>query len=512
VGYFDVNLEFFGVGDEAGDRDRSLTINQRVPFLAPRLLRRVAKNFYLGAGYHLVTVTAGFTNLPDWLPGDIQELLREGIKIRSSGLGLVAEYDSRDNEFNAFSGSYLLLTSNFAREALGGDRDYEQYNAGYNCHGKVGKDKVLAWRATGCVSGGGAPFCDICLIGGENDRIRGYVGGQYRDEVSLTTQLEYRWRFYKEWGMVAFAGVGQVAPSIGDMSTDNLQPSYGVRIRFMASEEHMVNLGIDYARGKDSDAWYFRIREPFWARTGRGELSASVPVCADGSETSEDRRSGDQGRQDASIEEPPGFAFAQHQGVDVGDRDVGPHPRLQHTGPIFPTGGIGRPVGVSAQGFLGGQGLLRVPATGWLQLLVAAGDGCVQTVENVMVGARQVGTEGQWHAGLSKGSPRVRSLDSLGAEPVLRPALVLDAVGWLHRRDDAGRCKAREIVGVDHLRVLDAVAERSCLRAGPYHRLQKGQSFPVPGVADGVNPDLEPRAHHLRCELLVESVVGAADA
>jgi len=260
VGYFDVNTEFFGVGGGAGDRGESITINQYGPFLAPRLLRRVANNLYLGVGYRLVTVTTAITNPPDWLPGDI---LRDGIKIRSSGLGLVAEYDSRDNEFNPFAGSYLLLTSNFAREALGSDRDYEQYNAGYNYYANVGKDRVLAWRLTGCFTGGDAPFYDICLFGGEKDAIRGYVGGQYRDETSITTQLEYRWKFYKKWGMVAFAGVGQVAPSLSEMSTDNLLPSYGVGIRFMASEEQRVNLGIDYARGKDSDAWYFRIKESF---------------------------------------------------------------------------------------------------------------------------------------------------------------------------------------------------------------------------------------------------------
>jgi outer membrane protein assembly factor BamA len=266
VGYFDVNLEFFGVGNEAGDRGRSATINQRGPFLAPRLLRRVADKLYLGAQYTLVTVTTAFTDLPDlpdWLPGDIQDLLRDGIKIRSSGLGLVLEYDSRDNEFNPFAGSHLELTSRFAREALGSDRDYEQYNVGYNYYGKLGEDKVLAWRATGCFSGGAAPFYDICLFGGETDGIRGYVGGQYRDEASLTTQLEYRWNFYEKWGMVAFAGVGQIAPSIGDMSTDGLLPSYGVGIRFMASEAQRINLGIDYARGKDSDAWYFPIAEAF---------------------------------------------------------------------------------------------------------------------------------------------------------------------------------------------------------------------------------------------------------
>jgi hypothetical protein len=260
VGYFDVNLEFFGIGNDAGDQGQSVSISQSGPFLAARLLRRIVDRLYLGAHYRLVTINTALTDLPDWLPGDI---LRDGIELTSSGLGLVLQYDSRDNEFNPLTGSCLDLTSRFSREAIGSDRDYEQYTVGYNYYGRIAKDKVLAWRATGCVTAGDAPFYDISMFGGGSDGIRGYVGGQYRDDVSLTTQLEYRWKFYKKWGMVAFGGVGQVAPSISEMDTSNLLPSYGVGVRFMVSDEQRINLGIDYARGKDSYAWYFRIAEAF---------------------------------------------------------------------------------------------------------------------------------------------------------------------------------------------------------------------------------------------------------
>lgn len=111
--------------------------------------------------------------------------------------------------------------------------------------------------------GGDAPYYDLCMFGGESDAIRGYVGGQYRDDVSLTTQVEYRWRFYKKFGLVAFAGIGEVAPELGEMNTENILPSVGAGIRYRASEEQRVNLSIDYAVGKDSDAWYFRIGEAF---------------------------------------------------------------------------------------------------------------------------------------------------------------------------------------------------------------------------------------------------------
>jgi len=260
VGFFDANLKFYGIGNDAGDRGRSIEINQTGPFFVPRLARRVVDKLYLGAQFRYLSVTTAFPNLPDWLPGNI---LRDGIKIKSSGLGIVLEYDARDNEFNPGSGSYLDLTTNFAREEIGSDRNYSQYEAGYNYYGNLAEGKVLAWRATGCFNSGNTPLYDLCMFGGEYDGIRGYVGGQYRDKVSLTTQLEYRWKLHKKWGMVAFAGMGQVAPSLSEMTTGNILPSYGVGIRFTASEKERINLGIDYARGSDSDAWYFRIAEAF---------------------------------------------------------------------------------------------------------------------------------------------------------------------------------------------------------------------------------------------------------
>lgn len=260
LGYFDVNLKFFGTGNEAGDQGRSINIEQWGPFFSPRVLRRMTGDFYLGIQYRLMTVTTAFPDLPDWIPGDV---LRDGIKITSSGLGLVAEYDTKSNSFNPVKGSFLEFGTVFSRKSLGSDRDYELYDVAFNLYTELAEEKILAWRVTGCFTGGDTPFYDLCMVGGAGDKIRGYVGGQYRDEVSFSTQLEYRWKFHKKLGMVAFGGFGQIAPSFGDMTTENLLPSYGVGIRYRVSDAQRINLGVDYARGKDSDAWYFRIAEAF---------------------------------------------------------------------------------------------------------------------------------------------------------------------------------------------------------------------------------------------------------
>ena len=222
---------------------------------------RIANHLYLGPQYRYI---ANDTSLQDPIfpdrPGDI---IPKNIKNVSSGLGVVLEYDTRDNRFYPVKGSHMEATANFASETIGSDNDYQQYEIGYNLYWTLRENQVLGWRTSGCFRGGDTPYWDLCMFGGEFDAIRGYVGGQYRDEISLTTQLEYRWRFYKKWGMVAFGGIGEVAPKLGDIEFDELLPSVGIGLRWLASEKQGINLSIDYARGKDSDAWYFRIGEAF---------------------------------------------------------------------------------------------------------------------------------------------------------------------------------------------------------------------------------------------------------
>ena len=262
TGYFDMNLDFYGVGNENGDNGVPVPINQSGPAFGTGFLFRIADNLYLGPQYRYLNLET-IVDKQGLPPGHPGELLPDKFREKSSGLGILLNYDSKDNKFYPHSGSLLDVTTNFASEALGSDLNYQQYNIGYDHYMEIGDEQILAWRATGCFSSGDAPIYDLCLFGGKQDAMRGYVGGQYRDEISLTTQVEYRRRLYKKWGMVAFGGIGQVAPSLNEFTAENILPSAGLGVRFRASEEQRVNLSLDYAAGKDSDAVYFRIGEAF---------------------------------------------------------------------------------------------------------------------------------------------------------------------------------------------------------------------------------------------------------
>ncbi|MGB5172105.1 MAG: hypothetical protein WBN11_07280 [Eudoraea sp.] len=45
---------------------------------------------------------------------------------------------------------------------------------------------------------------------GIRNSLRGYAVGKYKGKNMVAAQAEYRWRFYKKWGMLGFAGIGSV--------------------------------------------------------------------------------------------------------------------------------------------------------------------------------------------------------------------------------------------------------------------------------------------------------------
>jgi outer membrane protein assembly factor BamA len=120
---------------------------------------------------------------------------------------------------------------------------------------------VLASHGSFCGEGGQVPIFDLCLFGSQND-LRGYAVGRYQDKTMFTLQEELRWHAFWRIGFVAFAGLGSVAPTINRF--DKLLYSGGAGMRFLASREYGVNIGIDGAVNAEGQAtYYIQVGEAF---------------------------------------------------------------------------------------------------------------------------------------------------------------------------------------------------------------------------------------------------------
>lgn len=183
---------------------------------------------------------------------------------RTSGVGLVMAYDTRDIVVNPTAGAFFELTSTHNLKALGSQYKFSRYSLDARKYYTINKkNHILALQAIGQFTTGEVPFLEVPGLGNEII-MRGYYEGRYREKQYIAAQAEYRMPLFWRIGAVAFAGVGDVAPSLGDFSFSSLKPSYGIGGRFMIDQAERVNIRVDYGWGKGkSSGFYLEITEAF---------------------------------------------------------------------------------------------------------------------------------------------------------------------------------------------------------------------------------------------------------
>lgn len=265
VSHMEINYDFFGIGQDAGEAGRSVPLQQTVNFAVGSLLRRLRPNFYLGV--------SGI-----WIRTDVE--LRDSVALpppppgvppsgrdRSAELvapGIQAELDTRDDDYWPTRGVIGNLKSSFFLEDLGSSRDFQRYAAFVSLFTTIRPERlVLAGNVTMCAAGGDAPFYGLCTLGVGRGGLRGYQQGRYRDSVMTTVQGELRYHTAGRLGATAFAGFGQVAPGLGDIWDAKVLPAGGVGLRFQLTDKYPMHMRLDYAWGRDGGLLYFAVAEAF---------------------------------------------------------------------------------------------------------------------------------------------------------------------------------------------------------------------------------------------------------
>ncbi len=166
--------------------------------------------------------------------------------ILAPGVGLA--YDTRDNRYNPSTGFYALFSAAISDKSFGSAYNFTKVNIDVRKYYNPWYKHKIALQATSTYSDKDVPFYELAMLGGDA-QMRGYYKGALRDKVLLDGQVEYRMPIWKIFGIAAWAGAGQVAPSYDKLSTNRVWFSYGVGIRVRVDSKHNTNLRIDYGRG-----------------------------------------------------------------------------------------------------------------------------------------------------------------------------------------------------------------------------------------------------------------------
>lgn len=259
-GYADINMQFYGIGANAGDRDISVDLEDRGTMILSQGQYEIAEHFYVGARYRFLKVNSRIKRenplFPDLnLPGNL-------LDSQTSGIGPAVTYDSRDNQFAPRKGANVTLVGVFNMDALGSDFSYNTWQFAASGYFPATSTGTLAIHGSLCAVSKGAPFYDLCMYG-QNGDLRGYEMGRYRDRAMWTAQVEWRQQMSDRFGGVLFGGIGGIGDSLGDLDHGKFLPAVGMGLRYKASPETGTNLRLDIAMGRDSQAIYFGIGEAF---------------------------------------------------------------------------------------------------------------------------------------------------------------------------------------------------------------------------------------------------------
>jgi hypothetical protein len=250
AGYLDLKLNLL-TPESAGTGSVKWLVNGSL--FQGRLSRKLKGNWYLGATARYLDITQAIG-----LGAEIGGFNFES-NISAVALGLNLDYDSRDLPSNAHQGRYMELNALTSYQSNAEDDSYQSYHARFRSYHSLNDSLVLAFDVNGCNRSGQIPLWDTCRLG-----LRGFPATDYLGKQSLYGQAEIRWKVYKQWGLVGFAGAGRIYDSYGLNGEDTTVPSYGAGIRFMVLESQRINVRVDYARSDNgNEAWYLSVTEAF---------------------------------------------------------------------------------------------------------------------------------------------------------------------------------------------------------------------------------------------------------
>lgn len=229
--------DFLGSGVPVSTEDR-------LRALAVRYLYGVHAPWFLGAQ----AIDTNYTIVAeDALSGEILE--RIGLTgFDSVGVGLVVNYDSRDNQDSPSTGFFGDANNIAYRESLGGDADFDVYRLTLKQYFPHGRGSVLLWAMSNHWTRDAPPAAYATVS------LRGYVAGQYLGQNMSSLQVEDRIRMGPRWGLTVFAGVACLYG--GEQSCGDAKDVYwsgGGGLYYVLKQKDKMVATLEYADGEGAN-------------------------------------------------------------------------------------------------------------------------------------------------------------------------------------------------------------------------------------------------------------------
>lgn len=259
-------FNFYGIGNETDEAAKDRLVQGYVKVMM-EAEKRFWSNMYTGfsvgfENYHFTDKEVGgiFTTDPNILDKTGGSVIYAGIS---------QTYDNRNSNNYTTKGMMAKVSFQYAPDFWGKE----------NFTGSLIKANIRNFWSLSpkfviginglfhSVQGKNTPFYLLPQLGND-EMMRGYYTGRYRDRNLLAAQTELRYRYNNRFGAVLFAGTGQVFEN-GGFAVKNFKPSYGAGGRYFFDPEKGLSMRLDYGLGekrpgeKRQSGFYISLAEAF---------------------------------------------------------------------------------------------------------------------------------------------------------------------------------------------------------------------------------------------------------
>lgn len=250
--------KYYGIGNDSKKEDEE-KYEYNLISVKNLFLKKITPGLFLGLDYHFeyeygFKYTAG---------GSLEQGNIRGYKGGvGSALGLVMVFDDRDNIVNAYKGKLCEVSSYLYNNAIGSTFSFVSFNGLYQQYWQVRRKHIIAVQSKIRLAYGDVPFLDLSTLGND-DILRGYPKNRFRDNHFIGSQIEYRFPLFWRFGMVTFAGAGDIFKDTKDLGLSTLKYSVGAGLRFVVNPAERLNIRLDYGWGREGGYFYFVVAESF---------------------------------------------------------------------------------------------------------------------------------------------------------------------------------------------------------------------------------------------------------
>lgn len=171
--------------------------------------------------------------------------------------GILAAYDSRDNQFYPSKGIFTKLLVSESPKGFGNTYTYSDFSFDFRNYQPLFVRHTLAMQLyISGIYGHKVPFQFLPSLGGR-DMLRGFRQGVYCDNTLFVFQSEYRLPVFKSLKAAFFCSVGDVVNN-SNFTIDKFKIAYGAGLRYRLNDAR-VHFRFDIAKNNYSDKLQFYI-------------------------------------------------------------------------------------------------------------------------------------------------------------------------------------------------------------------------------------------------------------